>query len=292
MPAVLAPSLRDCLALLKPRVMSLVVFTGWVGLMLAPGDLHPLLAFTAILAIAMSAGGAGAINMWYDRDIDMIMTRTQSRPIPAGRVEPVLALELGAVLIFTSTILMGLATNWLAAFILCFAAFFYVAIYTMWLKRRTPQNIVIGGAAGAFPPMIGWVAVTGTLDIMPCLLFMLIFIWTPPHFWALALYRSDDYRRAGVPMLPVTAGLLSTKRHIVVYSILLAALSFVPLFIFPFGMIYGVAATLLSLYFVFSAFRILFEKEGYRAARHLFFYSIFYLAALMGAMVLDRSIPL
>jgi protoheme IX farnesyltransferase len=197
---------RDYVALLKPRVMSLVVFTGLVGLYLAPGGLHPVLGFVAILCIAVGAGASGAINMWYDRDIDAVMTRTRGRPIPAGRMAPENALTLGVMLAAGSITIMGLAVNWLAGLLLAATIAFYVFVYTVWLKRRTPQNIVIGGAAGALPPVVGWAAVTGSVDVLPLLLFGLIFMWTPPHFWALALYRTGDYERAGVPMLPVVAG--------------------------------------------------------------------------------------
>src|SRR5246127_4489593 len=205
----LAPSaaeVADFVALMKPRVMSLVVFTALVGLLLAPGHLHPVLSFAALLCIAIGAGAAGALNMWYDADIDAVMTRTARRPIPAGRVLPGEALGFGASLAVGAVVMLGLTANWFAAFLLAFTIFFYVAIYTVWLKRATPQNIVIGGAAGAFPPMIGWAAVTGSLSFEPILLFLIIFFWTPPHFWALALYRADDYARAGIPMLPVVSG--------------------------------------------------------------------------------------
>ncbi len=206
----------DFVELLKPRVMSLVVFSGFAGLMVAPGELHPVLAAVAILCIAVGAGASGAINMWYDRDIDAVMQRTRHRPIPAGRVDPHEAVSFGVVLAIGAVALMALAVNWLAAGLLALTIAFYVFVYTMWLKRRTPQNIVIGGAAGAFPPMIGWAAVTGGVDLAPVALFLLIFMWTPPHFWALALYRSGDYARAGVPMLPVVAGARATKVQMLV----------------------------------------------------------------------------
>ena len=203
--------------------MSLVVFTGAVGLVIAPGTIHPVIAAVAVICIAVGAGGSAAINMWYDRDIDAVMTRTRARPIPGGRIEPGAALGLGIVLSVGATALMGLAVNWVAAGLLAFTIFFYVVIYTMWLKRRTAQNIVIGGAAGAFPPMIGWAAVTGGIDLTSIALFGIIFLWTPPHFWALALVRADDYEAAKVPMLPVVAGDRSTRRWIVAYSLLLGA---------------------------------------------------------------------
>jgi protoheme IX farnesyltransferase len=217
--AVPVASLGDFVALLKPRVMSLVVFTGIVGLLLAPGAVHPLLAAVAVLCIAVGAGAAGAINMWYDRDIDALMARTRERPIPAGRVTPAVALGLGISLAVASVAIMGLALNWVAAGLLAFTIFFYVVVYTIGLKRRTPQNIVIGGAAGAFPPMIGWAAVSGELTLAPFILFAIIFLWTPPHFWALALFRRGDYDKAGIPMLPVVAGEAVTRRQILVYTL-------------------------------------------------------------------------
>src|ERR1700749_5004023 len=208
--------LSDWFALLKPRVMTLVVFTGLIGLLVAPGHLHPVLGFTAVLCIAIAAGGGGAINMGYDRDIDAVMRRTRNRPIPAGRIEPGAALGYGVTLATGSVIVMGLAVNLVTAGVLALSIVFYVFVYTVWLKRRTPQNIVIGGAAGAFPPVIGWAAVTGSVDLVPLILFAIIFIWTPPHFWSLALWANDDYRKAGVPMLPVVAGGNATRRHIVI----------------------------------------------------------------------------
>src|SRR5271170_3974291 len=212
---------RDWIALLKPRVMSLVVFSGLIGLLVAPGHLHPVLAFTAVLCIAVGAGACGAINMWYDRDIDALMRRTRNRPIPAGRIAPGEALGFGITLAVASVIVMGLAVNLTAAALLALSICFYVFVYTMWLKRRTPQNIVIGGAAGAFPAVIGWAAVTGSVDLVPLILFAIVFFWTPPHFWSLALYANDDYRRANVPMLPVVAGAKETRRQILVYTLVL-----------------------------------------------------------------------
>src|SRR3954462_3520268 len=227
--AAATPSrVRDYVDLLKPRVMSLVVFTGLVGLLIAPAHIHPFEAFLAVLAIALGSGAAGAINMWYERDLDALMKRTANRPLPAGRVAPDDALGLGVLLSIFSVLLMALATNFVAAALLMAAILFYVFVYTIWLKRRTPQNIVIGGAAGAFPPMIGWAAATGDVSAVGIALFLLIFLWTPPHFWALALYRSDDYRRAGVPMLPVVAGARETKRQMLLYTLILVPVALMP----------------------------------------------------------------
>src|SRR5271166_6801976 len=216
-----AAELGDWIALLKPRVLTLVVFTGLIGLLVAPGHLHPVLAFTAVLCIAVAAGACGAINMWYDRDIDALMRRTRNRPIPGGRIAPGEALGFGVTLAVAAVIVMGLAINLAAASVLALSIGFYVFVYTMWLKRRTPQNIVIGGAAGAFPPVIGWMAVTGSMDLLPLLLFAIVFFWTPPHFWSLSLWAHADYRRAGVPMLPVVAGARETRRQIFLYALVL-----------------------------------------------------------------------
>src|SRR5216110_2687022 len=238
--------LRDYVDLLKPRVMSLVVFTGLVGVMIAPAHIHPFEAALAVLAIALGSGAAGAINMWYERDIDALMKRTANRPLPAGRVAPDDALGLGVLLSIFSVLLMALATNFVAAALLAAAILFYVFVYTIWLKRRTPQNIVIGGAAGAFPPMIGWAAVTGDVSAIGIALFLLIFLWTPPHFWALALYRSDDYRRAGVPMLPVVAGPDATRLQILLYTVVLVAIAFAPWPLGYFDAVYGVTSLILG----------------------------------------------
>lgn len=279
----------DYLALLKPRVMSLVVFTGLVGMVLAPGHLHPTLAITALLCIAIGAGASGAINMWYDADIDAVMARTQGRPIPQGRVTRDEALGFGCVLSVASVLVMGLAVNWAAAAILALTIGFYVFIYTMWLKRRTPQNIVIGGAAGAFPPMIGWAAVTGDLSLLPVLLFAIIFMWTPPHFWALALYRSDDYARAGVPMLPVVAGERETRRQIMIYSLLLVPLTLSPWALGLAGPLYGGATAVLGAFFLVLAFRI-WRGTGDRAAKHMFAYSILYLFLLFALLLAEHGL--
>ncbi|MFM2043948.1 MAG: hypothetical protein RLY86_2524 [Pseudomonadota bacterium] len=283
----------DFIALLKPRVMSLVVFSGFAGLMLAPGDLHPVLAAVAILCIAVSAGGAGAVNMWYDRDIDAIMHRTRSRPIPAGRVSPDEALAFGVVLSVAPVMLMGLAVNWTAAALLAIASAFYIFVYTMWLKRSTPQNIVIGGAAGAFPPMIGWAAVTGDIGIASVVLFALIFFWTPPHFWALALFRKIDYSDAGVPMLPVVAGEAATKRQMLVYTILLFPLAMAPYFLGFAGMAYLAGSAILGGLFLLCAVRVLRAADGdHKPAKQMFTFSILYLFLLFALMVGERLLAL
>ena len=281
-----SPRVADFFVLLKPRVMSLVVFSGIAGLLVAPGTLHPVLAAVAVLCIAVGSGASGAINMWYERDIDALMRRTMNRPLPAGRMEPGTALGFGVTLAVASVILMGLAVNWTAAALLALAVAFYVFVYTIWLKRRTPQNIVIGGAAGAFPPMIGWAAVTGDVSLMPILLFAIIFMWTPPHFWALALYRSGDYARAGVPMLPVVAGPRETKVQIALYAALLVPLTIAPWLLGYAGAVYGAAAILLGVVFLACAAALWFG-EMERAARRLFAFSILYLFLLFSALVAD-----
>ncbi len=277
----------DFVALLKPRVMSLVVFTGLVGILLAPGPIHPVLAAVAVLCIAVGSGAAGAINMWYDRDIDALMTRTRERPIPAGRIVPGDALGFGIVLAVAAVTLMALMVDPVAG-LLALAILFYVLIYTVWLKRRTPQNIVIGGAAGAFPPVIGWAAVTGTVSIESLALFAIIFFWTPPHFWALSLYRCSEYGRAGVPMLPVVEGKAATRRQMLVYTLLLLPLALTPTLLGTTGWLYGTASVLLSLGFVGAAVAVL-RSEADAPARRMFGYSIFYLAALYALMVVDRA---
>jgi protoheme IX farnesyltransferase len=268
--------------------MSLVVFTGFAGLFLAPGHLHPVLAAIAILCIAVGAGASGAINMWYDRDIDAIMTRTSGRPIPQGAIEPGAALGYGVVLAVGSVTVMGLAVNWAAAGLLAFTIGFYVFVYTMWLKRRTPQNIVIGGAAGAFPPMVGWAAVTGDIALGSIILFAIIFMWTPPHFWALALYRRGDYAEAGVPMLPVVAGEAETKRQIVLYTVLLAPLAVLPAFIGMASWAYGAVAAALGLTFLVFVLGVWREREGHALARRTFAFSILYLFLVFAALIADR----
>ena len=281
----------DYFALLKPRVMTLVVFTGFAGLLAAPGTLHPLLAAVAVLCIAVAAGAAGAINMWYDRDIDAVMRRTKSRPIPRGRIEAPEALSFGIVLSLFSVMVMGLALNWTAAALLALANGFYVFVYTVWLKRRTSQNIVIGGAAGAFPPMIGWAAVTGGLSLEPLLLFLIIFAWTPPHFWALALYRATDYAKAGVPMLPVVSGIRHTQAQILLYTLLMAAAAMAPVVIGMTGWLYGISAAVLNLLFLICSWRLYRsdESELEKPARQTFGFSILYLFALFTALIVDRA---
>lgn len=279
-------ALRDYIALLKPRVMSLVVFTGLAGMVVAPGTIHPFLGLIAVLCIALASGASGAINMWLERDRDALMVRTRNRPLPRGRIAPQHALEFGVVLLALSIFLMGFAVNWFAALLLASASAFYIFIYTIWLKPRTPQNIVIGGAAGAFPPVIGWAAVTGHAPLEAWVLFAIIFMWTPPHFWALSLYRADDYARAGIPMLPVVAGAKTTTIHMLVYTLLLWPLSLVPSFIGFAGSAYFIAALLLGFGFVIMAVKVLADKTD-TSARAMFFYSLFYLALLFSALIAD-----
>ena len=278
----------DFLQLLKPRVMSLVVFSGIAGMVAAPGHMHPLLAAVAVLCIAVGAGASGAINMWYDRDIDAIMSRTCRRPIPAGRIEPSEAAGFGVVLAIGSVGLMGLAINWLAGGLLAAAILFYVFVYTMWLKRRTPQNIVIGGAAGAFPPMIGWAAVTGHLALAPIMLFLLIFMWTPPHFWALALFRAGDYAKAGVPMLPVVAGARATKIQMLIYTLVLFPIALAPWALGIAGNLYGAAAVVLGGFFILAAVSVFLDRTD-RSAKRMFAFSILYLFLLFALIITDRA---
>jgi protoheme IX farnesyltransferase len=282
----------DYFALMKPRVMSLVLFTAFTGYVLAPTHLHPVLGFTALLCIAVGAGAAGALNMWYDADIDARMARTALRPIPAGRVAPGEALAFGVTLAVFAVVVLGLLINVAAAALLAFTILFYVVIYTMWLKRMTPQNIVIGGAAGAFPPMIGWAAATGGLGVEPLLLFLIIFFWTPPHFWALALYRSDDYARANVPMLPVVAGDRETRRQILIYTLILAPLGIAPWLAGYAGTSYGVVALVAGAAMAALALKVYSEKPTPRqpAARKLFGFSLLYLFLLFAALLVDRGV--
>ncbi|WP_346899790.1 heme o synthase [uncultured Roseibium sp.] len=290
-------SVGDYIALLKPRVMSLVIFTAFVGMMLAPGQLHPVLAGVGLLCIAIGAGASGALNMWYDADIDRIMSRTQKRPIPAGKITPDEALAFGLTLSLGSVLTLGLVVNWFAGAFLAFTIFFYVVIYTMWLKRSTPQNIVIGGAAGAFPPMIGWAAVTGNVSMESLILFLIIFMWTPPHFWALALFKSGDYRAAGIPMMPVVAGESATRTQILAYAVILAPIVVSPYLLGFASPVYGAVSSVLSVGFVALAFNVWRKREGdaaRKAAVRLFSYSILYLflifALLLGENLLARLV--
>jgi len=284
-------SVGDYVALMKPRVMSLVVFTALVGLVVAPGQLHPVIGFAALLCIAVGAGAAGALNMWYDADIDARMSRTMGRPIPAGRLLPGEALAFGLTLATGSVAMLGLIANWLAAALLAFTIFFYVVVYTMWLKRSTPQNIVIGGAAGALPPMIGWAAASGGIGIEPILLFLIIFFWTPPHFWALSLYRADDYARAGVPMLPVVAGERETRRQILLYTLVLTPLGVAPWALGFAGLAYGAVAIVTGFMMVMLALRVRAERNtGNTASRHLFAFSILYLFLLFAVLLIEQGL--
>jgi heme o synthase len=283
-------SISDYLALTKPRVMSLVVFTALVGLLVAPGHVHPLTGFTILFCIMSGAGAAAALNMWYDADIDALMTRTARRPIPRGRVPPRDALAFGLTLAAGSVVVLGLSVSVSAALLLAFTIFFYVVVYTMWLKRSTPQNIVIGGASGAFPPMIGWIAATGGISIEPLLLFLIIFLWTPPHFWALSLYRCDDYARVGIPMLPVVAGKVETKRQILIFTLLLAPTT---VLLWPLGYAgatYGTVAVAAGAIMIGLAWRLRTAGDGgEREAKRLFAFSILYLFLLFAALLLDAG---
>ncbi len=285
---------RDFFALTKPRVMSLVVFTGLCGLLAAPGYIHPVIGFTAILCIALGAGGAAALNQWWEADIDAVMKRTAQRPLPMGRMRREDARDFGLLLSGASVVVMGLAVNVLAALILALSIFYYAVIYTIWLKPRTPQNIVIGGGAGAFPPLIGWVAVTNDITAMPLLLFAIIFVWTPPHFWALALFVQTDYARVGIPMMPVVAGEKSTRLQILGYSVLLLGVAALPWLIGGTGAIYGVAALALSTAFLALslpvAFRMAAPDDAMKPEKRLFGFSVLYLFALFAALVADRMI--
>ncbi len=289
-PAISEAGVADFFALLKPRVMSLVIFTALVGLVLAPGHMHPVLALTALLCISVGAGAAGALNMWYESDIDALMTRTVRRPIPQGRVAPREALAYGVVLSLFSVATLGILVNWLAGALLAFTIFFYVVIYTIGLKRRTAQNIVIGGAAGALPPVVAWAAATGTVAVEPILLFLIIFFWTPPHFWALALFRADDYARAGVPMLPVVAGPDATRLQILLYTVVLVAVAIAPWALGYFDAVYGVAALVLGAGMLWLAVEVYRHREGQpalSAARRLFGFSILYLFALFATLLAE-----
>ena len=280
---------RDYFALLKPRVMSLVVFTAFAGLFLAPGSINPVMGAIAILCIAIGAGAAGALNMWYDADIDAVMSRTANRPIPAGRIGREEALAFGIALACFSVATLGLAVNWFAAGFLAFTIFYYAVFYTMWLKRATPQNIVIGGAAGAFPPMVGWAAVTGSVSLDSIILFSITFLWTPPHFWALALVRNEDYQRANIPMMPVVAGAPETRRQILIYAALLAPLGVLPTLIGISSVFYGLLVGALGVNFIRLSWK-LFRQPSDDAARRLFGFSIIYLFLLFLALVVDHAL--
>ncbi len=284
---------RDFFALTKPRVMSLVIFTGLCGLLAAPQQIHPVLGFTAILCIALGAGGAAALNQWWEADLDAGMRRTKNRPLPAGRMDRTSARDFGVGLSAASVLVMGLVIGWLAASILALSIVYYAVIYTIWLKPRTPQNIVIGGGAGAFPPLIGWVAATGDISVMPVLLFAIIFMWTPPHFWALALFVQSDYAKVGIPMMPVVAGEASTRRQILIYAVLLLPVTLVPWWIGGAGEVYGISAAVLSTVFLVLSARVALrrrsgEDDAMKPEKQLFAWSILYLFALFAALVADR----
>ncbi|NOU02023.1 MAG: protoheme IX farnesyltransferase [Novosphingobium sp.] len=293
-PAVPLPAdWRDFLSLTKPRVMSLVIFTGLCGLLAAPVAVDPVLGFTAILCIAVGAGGAAALNQWWEADLDARMKRTAKRPLPSGRMDRGAARDFGIALSVASVLVMGLAVSWLAAAVLAVSIVYYAVVYTIWLKPRTPQNIVIGGGAGAFPPMIGWIAATGEITLMPVLLFAIIFFWTPPHFWALALFVETDYAAAGIPMMPVVAGHHSTRRQILIYAVLLLPLSLAPFWLHVAGWLYGAAALVLSGLFLLLALRVAVFRGGaadgdMRPEKRLFGYSVLYLFILFAALVADR----
>ena len=289
-PRISEASVADYIALLKPRVMSLVVFTALVGLMIAPGHFHPVLAFTSILCIAVGAGASGALNMALEGDIDALMSRTANRPIPRGRIIRAEAMAFGMTLSFFSVMTLGILVNWVAGALLAFTIFFYVVIYTIALKRWTAQNIVIGGAAGALPPVVAWAAATGSLSVEPLLLFLIIFFWTPPHFWALALFRSDDYARAGVPMLPVTAGPDVTRLQILLYTIVLVVVALAPWPLGYFDAAYGVVSLVLGagmLALAINVYRLREGREAARATRQLFAFSILYLFALFATLLIE-----
>jgi len=286
------PGVGEFVELMKPRVMSLVVFTALTGMLAAPGSIHPVIGMIALLAIAMGAGASGALNMWYDADIDARMARTAARPIPRGRVTADEALTFGSILAVLSILTLGVLVNWTAGALLALTIGFYLFVYTMWLKRRTPQNIVIGGAAGAFPPIIGWAAVTGSVSIESVLMFLIIFMWTPPHFWALALYRCRDYERAGVPMLPVVAGAEETRRQIWLYALILVPLAIAPALIGMAGIVYGIVSAALGAVFLFLAWkvrRITEGREADQAARQLFTFSILYLFLLFAVLLAEHA---
>ncbi|MGY3585320.1 protoheme IX farnesyltransferase [Bradyrhizobium sp. USDA 4341] len=290
LPRISEAEVGDYIALLKPRVMSLVIFTALVGLMIAPVHVHPVLAFTSILCIAVGAGASGALNMAYESDVDALMSRTANRPIPRGRITPAEAAAFGLTLAFFSVMTLGILVNWVAGGLLAFTIFFYAVIYTMLLKRWTAQNIVIGGAAGALPPVVAWAAATGSLSVEPILLFLIIFFWTPPHFWALALFRSDDYARAGIPMLPVVAGPDATRLQILLYTVVLVAIALAPWPLGYFDAIYGVTSLVAGAGMLWLAVEVYRRREGVvanRATRRLFAFSILYLFALFAVLLAE-----
>ncbi len=286
----LSGSVRDYLALLKPRVMSLVVFTALVGMVVAPHPIHPVIGFLSLVAIAVGAGAAGALNMWWDADIDAVMRRTSRRPIPCGRVQAGEAFAIGAMLAFGSVTFLLLAANWVAAALLAFTILFYVVVYTVWLKRSTPQNIVIGGAAGAAPPVLGWVAVTNHVSAQALLLFLIIFAWTPPHFWALAIARRHDYSRVDIPMLPVTHGVEFTRLHVLLYTVILSIVTLQPYVIGMSGLVYLVAAIVLNARFLWQAIQLKVTRRDDLPMR-MFRFSIVYLMWLFLALLLDHYLP-
>lgn len=284
---------NDYIILLKPRVMSLVVFTALVGMLVAPVSINPILGFLAILCIAVGGGASGALNMWYDADIDAIMKRTKKRPIPAGKVTGGEVLVFGLVLSALSVLTMGIFINWFSAAFLAFTIFFYVVIYTMWLKRSTPQNIVIGGAAGAFPPMIGWAAATGAISVESVVLFLIIFMWTPPHFWALSLFVTTDYGEARIPMMPNVKGERSTKNQIFVYAILMAMCGIAPYIIGFAGITYGILSTILGVIFIYRSYALWkteTREQTVPSAKKLFFFSLFYLSALFAILLVESLV--
>ncbi|MDG1995085.1 MAG: heme o synthase [Emcibacteraceae bacterium] len=288
------PSAGDYFSLLKPRVMSLVIFTAFIGLLVAPGSIHPVIGFTAILCIAVAAGASGCLNMWYEADLDAKMVRTAGRPIPAGKIDAQSALHFGVALSVASVLVMGLLVNVIAAVLLTVTILFYVVVYTMWLKRRTAQNIVIGGASGAFPPMVAWAAVTGDVSFESVVLFAIIFMWTPPHFWALSLFACKDYESAGIPMLPVVSGEKVTKNQIMLYTLAMVPVTLLPWYFGFAGIFYGATAALLGGMFIWLSFALLTDKvsvdENSASAKKVFFYSIFYLFALFAALGLENLI--
>ena len=288
------PTAGDYFSLLKPRVMLLVIFTAFIGLLVAPGEIHPILGFTALLCIGVAAGASGCLNMWYEADLDAKMKRTAGRPIPAGKIDPDSALHFGVGLAVASVLVMGLLVNVVAAVLLTVTILFYVVVYTMWLKRRTTQNIVIGGASGAFPPMVAWAAVTGDVSLESITLFIIIFIWTPPHFWALSLYACKDYANAGIPMLPVVRGERTTKNHIMLYTLAMVPMTLLPWYFGFAGLIYGATAALLGGMFIWLAYALLTDKklvdEDNASAKKLFYFSIFYLFALFAVLGIENLI--